>query len=295
MAEERQWAGTTYGNGRMHKWLIQTLRFMDNRLLYLFAYIFVVPVCLVLNRSRKTAYFYFREVLHYGRLQAAWATYVNHCRFAEVVIDKFAMYAGKKFYVEVEGLDKFNALAAREEGFLHLSSHIGNYEIAGYSLVSENKTIHAVVYAGEKASVMENRNSMFVKTNIRMILMKPDMSHLFEIDNALVKGDIVSFPTDRNNGSARSIERLFLGKMARFPQGPFSVATMRGVDVLAVNVMKEGWSRYHIYVTPLPYDKEASRKEQLRQLSEGYLAELEKRVKQYPTQWYNFFDFWEND
>lgn len=295
MAEERQWAGTTYGNGQMHKWLIQTLRFMDNRLLYLFSYIFVVPVCLVLNRSRKTAYFYFREVLHYGRWQAAWATYVNHCRFAEVVIDKFAMYAGKKFDVEVEGLDRFNALAAREEGFLHLSSHIGNYEIAGYSLVSENKVINAVVYAGEKASVMENRNSMFVKTNIRMILMKPDMSHLFEIDSALVKGDIVSFPTDRNNGSARSIDRLFLGRKARFPQGPFSVATMRGVDVLAVNVMKEGWSRYHIYVTPLPYDKEASRKEQLRQLSEGYIAELEKRVKQYPTQWYNFFDFWEND
>lgn len=293
MAEERQWAGTTYGNGRMHKWLISSLRILDNRLLYLFAYIFVVPVCLVLNPSRKTAYHYFRHIHQYGRLKAAWATYVNHCRFSEVVIDKFAMYAGKTFEVEVEGLDKFNALAAQEEGFLHLSSHIGNYEIAGYSLVSEKKTIHAVVYAGEKASVMENRNNMFVKTNIRMILMKPDMSHLFEIDNAICQGDIISFPTDRNHGSARSIEHLFLGATAHFPQGPFTVATMRGVNVLAVNVMKEGWTKYHIYVTPLPYDKASPRKEQIRQLADGYVAELEKRLRQYPTQWYNFYEFWD--
>lgn len=293
MEEQRQWAGSTYGSSGMHKWLIRSLRLLDNRLLYVFSYIFVVPVCLLLNASRKTAYHYFRRIHHYGPMKAAWATYVNHCRFAEVVIDKFAMYAGKTFSVEVEGLDKFNALAAETEGFLHLSSHVGNYEIAGYSLVSEQKTIHAVVYAGEKASVMENRNNMFVKTNIRMILMKPDMSHLFEIDNAICQGDIVSFPTDRNHGSARSIKHLFLGAEAHFPQGPFTVATMRGVDVLAVNVMKEGWTKYHIYVSPLPYDKTATRKEQIRQLADGYVAELEKRLNQYPTQWYNFYEFWD--
>ena len=287
-----KWAGTTYGNGWMHKCLINMLRILDVRLLYLFASIFVVPVCLVLNPSRKTAYKYFREIHKYGKFKAAWATYINHCKFAQVVIDKFAMYAGKKFDVTVDGMDKFNALALGEEGFLHLSSHIGNYEIAGYTLVSERKTINAVVYAHEKASVMENRNSMFTKTNIKMITLKEDMSHLFEIDQALCNGDIVSFPTDRFMGQAKCIETLFLGKTAKFPQGPFSVAAMRGLNVLGVNVMKTGLTKYKIYVTPLNYDKDQPRKEQIRQLSEAYVAELEKRVLEYPTQWYNFFDFW---
>ena len=202
------------------------------------------------------------------------------------------MYAGKTFEVQVEGMENFKELASREAGFLHLSSHIGNYEIAGYTLVSESKTINAVVYAHEKASVMENRNNMFSKTNIRMITLKQDMSHLFEIDQALCGGDIVSFPTDRFMGQAKCVECNFLGKPAKFPQGPFSVATMRGLDVLAVNVMKTGLKRYQIYVTPLRYDKEQSRREQMKQLSQAYVAELEKRVLQYPTQWYNFFDFW---
>ena len=287
-----QWAGTTYGNGWMHKCLITMLRIMDVRLLYLFASIFVVPVCLVLNPSRRTAYRYFREMHKYGRIKAAWATYINHCKFAQVVIDKFAMYAGKTFDVTVEGMEHFNALASGEEGFLHLSSHIGNYEIAGYTLVSDKKTINAVVYAHEKASVMENRNNMFTKTNIRMITLKEDMSHLFEIDQALCNGDIVSFPTDRFMGQTKCVEALFLGRSAKFPQGPFSVAAMRGLNVLAVNVMKTGLTEYKIYVTPLNYDKEQPRKEQIRQLSEAYVAELEKRIVEYPTQWYNFFDFW---
>ncbi len=286
------WAGTTYGNGWMHKCLISSLRILDVRLLYLFSSIFVVPVCLVLNASRKTAYKYFREIHKYGKLKAAWATYINHCKFAQVVIDKFAMYAGKKFDVTVEGMDDFNALASGPEGFLHMSSHIGNYEIAGYTLVSDKKTINAVVYAHEKASVMENRNSMFSKTNIKMIALKEDMSHLFEIDQALCSGNIVSFPTDRFMGQTKCVETLFFGKPAKFPQGPFSVATMRGLNVLGVNVMKTGLTKYKIYVTPLHYDKEQSRKEQIKQLLEAYVAELEKRVSEYPTQWYNFYEFW---
>ena len=51
--EQKQWAGSTYGSGWMHRCLIRSLRFIDVRFLYLFSAIFVIPVCLVLNESRK--------------------------------------------------------------------------------------------------------------------------------------------------------------------------------------------------------------------------------------------------
>ena len=289
---EQNWPGTTYGNEWMHKWLIRLLRFIDTRVLYLFVAVFIIPVCLILNPSRGIAYRYFRKRIGYGRLKSAWKTYVNHCLFGQVVVDRFAMYAGKKFKVEVEGEEHFARLAAKNEGFMQLSAHIGNYEIAGYTLVSEDKRFNALVFAGEKASVMRNRGKMFAGTNINMIAMSPDMSHLFEIDKALKEGEIVSMPADRISGSQKFIEHDLLGAKAKFPLGPFSVATMRGLDVLAVNVMKTSLKSYKIYVTPLPYDKTASRQEQIRQLSGAYVAELEKRVKQYPTQWYNYFEFW---
>lgn len=288
----KDWRGTTYGNGLMHRWLIGVLRWMDVRLLYAFSAVFIVPVCLLLNNSRRVIYGYFRRRQGYGRFRAAWNTYVNHCMFSQVVIDRFAMYAGKHFAIEVEGYEHFQHLAQRKEGFVQLSSHIGNYEIAGYTLVAEDKPFNAVVYQGEKESIMEGRSRMFSGTNIRMIPMSSDMSHLFAIDFALQEGETVSIPADRLFGSQKSVSAVFFGAKAMFPQGPFRVAAMRGMDVLAVNVMKSRTRAYKIYVCPLHYDKKLPRSLQVQQIAEAYVAELERILRLYPEQWYNFYDFW---
>lgn len=289
---EKKWAGTTYGNEWMHKWLIRLLRYIDNRILYAFVAIFVIPVCLLINPSRKITYRYFRKRHGYNKIKAAWKTYVNHYLFGQVVIDKFAMYAGKNFETEIEGYEHFLKLASKDEGFIQLSSHVGNYEIAGYTLKADKKKFNALVFFGEKASVMQNRMKLFADTNIKMIAIRPDMGHLFEIDEALTNGETVSMPADRIFGSQKKLTINFLGALADFPYGPFSVATMRGLDVVTVHVIKLSWNKYKIIVKPLIYNKTASRKDQIKELNLAYVNELERIVSQYPTQWYNYFDFW---
>ncbi len=287
----KQWDGTTYGNGAMHRWLIALLRNIDVRVFYAFAYVFVVPPCLF-RSSFTPIWHYFRQRLGYSSLKAFWYTYLNHGIFAQAVIDKFAMYAGRRFDIEVDGLAFFQQLASQPDGFVILSSHVGNYEIAGYSLVSSEKRLNALVYSGEKESVMKNRNKMFVQTNIHMISVRKDMSHLYDINNALANGEIVSIPSDRIWGSSKSISIPFLGREADFPVGPFHVAALRGQEVLVVHVMKIAVKRYRVYVKPLAYDKHAPRQEQIEALARQYVVELERMLRQYPTQWYNYFDFW---
>jgi predicted LPLAT superfamily acyltransferase len=288
---EKKWNGTTYGNSFMHRWLIKMLRVIDMRIIYVITFLFVVPPTM-LKPGFGHAYRFFRQRFGYSKLRSFFMAYCNHCLFAQAVIDKFAMFAGRHFDIELVGYDNFLNLAAKPEGFVQLSSHIGNYEIAGYSLVAETKPFNALVYFGEKQEVMDNRNKMFAHANIKMIPIMPDMSHLFEINSALEKGETVSIPADRIWGSSKFISKTVLGKEAHLPMGPFQVAAIRGVDVLAVNVMKESLKRYKIYVTPLPYDKEAPRKTQIEQIATAYVEELERMIKLYPTQWYNYFDFW---
>ena len=292
MGEEKKWAGTTYGNSWMHRWLIRLLRLFGIRALYAFMAIFVIPVCLIVNPGRKIIYKYFREIWGLKPLTAFLKTYKNFYFFGQVVVDKFAMYAGKKFDVEIDGNEHYMRLTERPEGFILLSAHVGNYEIAGYTLKAEKKTFNALVFGGEKQSVMESRNRMFRDSNIRMIQIGSDMSHLFEINKALSDGEIVSMPADRMFGASRRMSHTFLGKKASFPAGPFAVATSRSLDALAVNVMKTQSNRYKIFVTPLHYDKQAPRQEQATQLLAAYTAELECILKQYPEQWYNYFQFW---
>ncbi len=288
-----QWQGTTYGNGWMHKWLIRLLRHTDTRVLYAFAAVFIVPVCLIVNPAQRITYRYFRDRWEMSWLRAVIKTYVNFYMFAQVVIDKFAMYAGRKFKTEIEGYDYFLTLAGKEGGFIQLSAHIGNYEIAGYTLTAEKKRFNALVFAGEKESVMRNRNRMFGDRNIRMIAIKPDMSHIFLINNALSDGETVSMPADRVIGSQKTMAVTLLGKEAHLPAGPFTVATMRGLPVIAVNVMKTAHDTYKIYVTPLRYDLSAPRRQQARQLADAYAAEIGRMMTMYPEQWYNYFDFWQ--
>lgn len=289
---EKKWEGTTYGNSLMHRWLIAILRTVDVRIIYWFTYVFVIPPYVLFSSGYGYIYRYFREQWGDGPLKAFIHSYKNHCIFGEAVIDKFAMYAGRHFDISIEGYEHFQRLARRPEGFVILSSHVGNYELAGYSLTAVEKRFNALVYFGEKESVMHNRKRMFSHTNIRMIPIREDMSHAFVIDAALTDGEIMSIPADRIWGSHKSLAADFLGREAHFPMGPYSVATSRGLDVLAVNVMKTSKLGYTVYVTPMVYDKEVSRQEQIRQLLGCYVAELERIVRRFPTQWYNFFDFW---
>ena len=278
----------------MHRMLIESLRWLDVRLIYVFTSIFIIPVCLLLNlnHSRTTAYRYFRQRLGYGCLRASWYTYVNHCLFAQVVVDRFAVFAGKRFKLDIDGYEYFQQLELETKGFVILSSHIGCYEVAGYSLISKSKRFNALVFGGEKATVMKGRQEALSEHNIRMIPVREDMSHLFIVNEALSNNEIMSMPADRIIGSAKVVKVNFFGETASLPAGPFSVTTMNGFDALAVNVMKISAKRYKVYVTRLSYDTQAPRKQQMQQLANCYVEELERRVRQYPSQWFNFYDFW---
>lgn len=278
----------------MHRTLIGSLRWLDVRLIYVFTSIFIIPVCLLLNlnHSRTTAYRYFRQRLGYGCLRASWYTYVNHCLFAQVVVDRFAVFAGKRFKLDIDGYEYFQQLELETKGFVILSSHIGCYEVAGYSLISKSKRFNALVFGGEKATVMKGRQEALSEHNIRMIPVREDMSHLFIVNEALSNNEIMSMPADRIVGSAKVVKVNFFGETASLPAGPFSVATMNGFDALAVNVMKISAKRYKVYVTRLSYDTQAPRKQQMQQLANCYVEELERRVRQYPSQWFNFYNFW---
>lgn len=290
--QQQQWSGRTYGNGWMHQSLVRLLGVIDVRVLYIFSALFIIPVVLVVNPSAGIIYRFMRRRMGFTVMQSVWKTYKNHCLFAQVVIDRFAMYAGKRFKVKVEGMEHMDRLMSQPEAFITMSSHIGNYELAGYTFRASTKRMNVLMFAGEKPSVVEKRRRMLQANNIGMIPVSAGMDHLFEINRVLSQGEILGMASDRMNGSAKNFGIQVLGARAQLPQGPFSLATMKSLPVLAVDVMKTASLEYTAYVTPLGYDKQAPRAEQICQLSQAYVDNLEKRVRQYPSQWFNYFEFW---
>lgn len=289
---EKEWKGSTAGTPWMHRWLIRSLRVLPLRFVYAGAVVFVIPFCMLFaHKGYISIYHFFRRRLGQKSLRAFWNTYVNHCHFAQVIIDRFYVYGGGRFDFEIENYDLYLRLAAEPGGFVILSAHVGNYEVAGYTLAAKTKRFNALVYGGEAQTVMQNRSHILTQNNIRMIPIQGDMSHLFAMSNALAEGESVSIPADRIFGSPRHVECSLFGETARLPLGPFAIAAQRDVPVIAINVMKESAKKYHIYIKQLEAEGNTLR-ERSRNLALQYAKNLEETIKDYPTQWFNYYEFW---
>lgn len=252
----------------------------------------VVPFYMLFNHQGYLSIYRFgRERLYYSVLRSFVFVYANHFRFGQVILDRFAAFAGRRFRFEFEQRDLFDGLEESDTGFVLLSSHVGNYEMAGYSLHSAHKKFNALVYAGETETMMRNRQRILSSHNVEMIPVSEDLSHLFRMSVALDAGEIVSLPADRLFGSAKSVSCPFFGAQASFPMGAFVLASQKSVPVLAFFVMKESMYGYRVILKRVECDPSSPRRVQIEQLARSFAGQLESVVRRYPAQWFNYFDF----
>lgn len=278
----------------MHRNLVRIVRHVPLRLMYGFAALFVVPCYFAFSKGYKPMYHYFNRRLGWHPWRAFFGVYRNYCRFSQVILDRFYMFGGGKFDVEVENYHLYQELADDEPGFMILSAHVGCYELAGYSLVATKKRFNALAFGEEAEAIVENRERLFKDTNIRIIPVKDDLSHLFALNDALDNGESVSFPSDRLLGKQRTVTCEFLGAPAQFPMGAFALAAQRDLPVLTVNVMKASAKRYKVYVNRLRKEGE-KRDERINGYVRQYVAHLEEVLRKYPEQWFNYYEFWDGD
>ncbi len=294
MAEK--WTGKTGGTPFMQRALVGLSRRTDIRIIYAVMAVTYMPFYLLSRPSAaKAQYRYFRERQGYSRAKALCSTLWNFYKFGQVVIDRFAAHAGRKFRFEIEHRELFYDLVTEERGFMVLSSHLGNFEMAGYELSTPLKKMNVVLYAGDTEIVMENRRKLLATHNIHLIPLQKDLSHVFAINNALADGEIVAMPADRRVGEGKTVSVPILGKGAKLPLGPFALAVTRDEIVRVVFVVKERWDTYHIYIYPLPVRAEGTVRERIADLAGQYGELLTQMARKYPAQLYNYYDFWSDD
>ena len=235
-----KWKGVTGGGNFGQRALIFIFRHCNVRVGYAMMY-FAMPFYLIFaGKARRASMHYFGWVYGYGFWKSLWKCWCSYINFGKVILDRFAVFAGQKdrFQVEEDRMDLFNDLMTQPGGFMMVGSHTGNYEICGYLLRQDVKKIYTLVFGGEGEILQRQRNAQWVQNNVEMVPVADDMSHLFVINEALQEGGIVSMPADRLLGSSKSITCKFGQAVADFPVGPFSVAAIRGVPVLAVFVFR---------------------------------------------------------
>ncbi len=293
--QNKNWEGKTGGGKLGQNFLLWFLKTVNVRFLYPVLY-FVIPFYLLFGtKGRNASYSYFRKRHGYSKIKSAWSAFINHIIFGEVVLDKFALLAGNKdqFTIEQYKTDIIQKKLKEEKGFIIAGAHMGNLELSGLCIPHSQKRINAIIFGGERAEFQKQRDNAFGEVNINMIPVTNDMSHLFAIKEALDNGEVVVIPCDRLFGSNKNINCQLLNGNAQIPVGPFRLAAQLGVPVLTLFIMKENATHYKAYENEIVLDTEYPNSTQAaNEMAKQFSGILEEMMKRYPTQWFNFFPYW---
>ena len=102
-----------------------------------------------------------------------------------------------------------------------------------------------------------------------------------EMQQAIERSEIVLMAADRLSAGSRSVlHHEFLGRDCLWPKGVFRFAKMMEAQVYAIIAVKTGWNKYEVKAERMGED-----------LLGDYVRFLSVNIRQYPYQWYQFYDF----
>lgn len=292
---DRSWSGKTQGGTFGQKSVLLFFKYGSLRFAYLLLYL-VVPFYLIFDhKGVKSMKWYAKNCIHVKPGNIIPFIFKIYRNFGQVFLDRFAVFGNKKnrFHFEFINNPIFESLLEQEKGFIIVSAHVGNFELLSYSFGSIPKKIHPILYGGEAIVFQQLRETIFKGRNIEPIVLDETGSYIFDINSALIQGDIVSMPADRTFGKIKHFEHSFLGNQADFPLGVFQIAASLEIPIISIFVVKEKYKTYQVHVNKVEVsDFSGTKKEHALRLGSTFVKNLEQIIQKYPTQWYNFYPFW---
>ncbi len=287
-----KWDGKSRGTVLGYQIFVFFIKKLGIKSAYVILYFVASYYFIFLKKSNQAIFYYFRERLGYSYFKAKVHVFKSYYTFGQTIIDKISISAGmrSKFTYEFDGVEILLKLLQEKKGGVLISAHMGNFEIAEHFLgeLDVDFQINLVTTDLEHSAIKNYLETVTQKSNIKFIIINEDLSHIFDINAALARNELVCFTGDRYFEGVKSLSTELLGEEANFPAGPFLIASRLKVPVVFVYVMKEANLHYHLYAR----EAQVKHRDEKGLLKE-YTQSVEMMIQKYPLQWFNYFDFWE--
>ena len=290
------WQGKSKGTPlgyRIFVWVLKTFGVLPAYFLLRFV---VLYYFFFSYKASRQIYSLYRRKLGYSRATSLNKLYKNYYLLGQSIIDKVVLMSGIKnnFSFDFDGEENLLNIAAMQKGGILLSAHLGNWDVAGHLFTRLHTRINIVMYDGEHEKIKEYLEGVTGKRNVNIIVIKNDLSHIYAISDAFAKNELVCMHADRFIEGNKTLTTRFLGEEARFPMGPFLLASKFKVPVSFVFAVKESKLHYHLFASPVIDYTGISKDALMQQMLNDFAAEMEYKTKKYPEQWFNYYDFWEH-
>ena len=288
------WQGKSKGTPlgyRIFVWVLKTFGVLPAYFLLRFVVLYYFFFSF---KASRQIYILYRYKLGYGWFSSITKLYKNYFLLGQSIIDKVVVMSGikNKFSFNFDGEENLRKIAALQKGGILLSAHIGNWDVAGHLFKRLETRINIVLYDGEHEQIKKYLEGVTGKRNVNIIVIKNDLSHIYAISDAFTKNELVCMHADRFLEGNKTLTTNFLGSPAKFPMGPFLLASTFKVPVSFVFAVKESKLHYHFFASKIKDYSTFAKNEVIKEMLNDYAEEMENKVKQYPEQWFNYYNFW---
>jgi len=278
-------------------WFFETvLRRSGLRPAYSFLYLVCLHYLLFDPSARRGAMAYIRRRFpRAGAFKRFGRVYQLFISQGKNLIDRYLHGADSTvFNLEKNGFEQLNELDPKQ-GFVLLTAHTGNWQIAMTVLERLGRTVHLLMRPEDNPAVQESLRVQEENDQIKIISVDGPMGGMVETMQALGRGDIVSIMGDRHYGS-RSVPVEFFGETARFPCAAFTIAASAHCPVVTLLSSKENTQTYHVDIADCfspEWTRIKPQEEQLQPWTQRFASVLENYLRERPFQCFLFHDVWE--
>jgi len=234
------------------------------------------------------------------RVPLLWLSFRQFFKFGQSILDKYLAWATAPSGIAMDADEEkllFDFVATRR-GCLLIGSHFGNLEYSrGIAHRHPDVTINVLIYdqhAKNFAALLEegdpdSRLNLIQVTDI-------DFELALRLRQKVQRGEWVVIAGDRVpvGESGRVCHPEFMGATARFPIGPYVLASLLHCRVFLLHCFQLD-GEYHLGMEPFAdviAPERAERHSAYEAYAQQFATALEKQVVRAPLQWFNFYDFW---
>ena len=281
------------GKQRGSGWSIQLALYLYKLLGYKFLYYLLYPITffyfLVAKNAKEPLKIYYKnlDVEFNNRI------YYEHLRiFAICMVDRFVSKINPENYsFEYDNIEI--PMKTLESGTILVYSHFGGWAASSSGAHVKNK-INIVMQEVMLDGIKKLEDSIGLKSQLNIIdLNQGTIAVSVQIANALINEEVVTIMADRPSNEKAEMEVLFLNKKAKFNKNPFQIAYKLDKPILAYFIILSGIQKYKVEYIKINMDRLKTEDEAVKTALVQYVEKFEEIVRQYPNQWFNFYDFWE--
>jgi predicted LPLAT superfamily acyltransferase len=202
----------------------------------------------------------------------------------------------KEHFISNSNIEKFQELVNKQQGRIIISAHIGSIDSLRALVDKENAPLINIFMWTEQSQTFMNFLKSVNKDSALNIILTNEIlpSDAIILKEKIDKGEWFGILADRvSSKNSRTVTVDFLGKKARFPQGPWILASLLKAQVTTLYQIEteQGIEVILNDLGSISLDRK-NREESLRTYMQNFANELENILLKSPNSWYNFFDFW---